>query len=65
MKTNEGGIDRGLRVVAGLALIAAAATGTVGLWGWIGIVPLATGLVGWCPVYTMLGINTCGMKAVK
>ena len=65
MKTNEGSIDRGLRIVAGLALIALAATGTVGLWGWIGIVPLATGLMGWCPLYTVLGINTCGMKAVK
>jgi hypothetical protein len=59
MKTNEGNIDRGLRVVAGLALIALAATGTVGLWGYIGIVPLATGAIGWCPLYTMLGLNTC------
>lgn len=65
MKTNEGSIDRGLRVVAGLALIAAAATGTIGVWGWIGIVPLATGLVGWCPLYSALGINTCGVKAAK
>jgi O-antigen ligase len=63
MKSNEGSIDRGLRVVAGLALIALAATGTVGVWGWIGIVPLATGLMGWCPLYSVLGINTCGVKA--
>ena len=52
-------MDRGLRIAAGLALIGLAATGTVGLWGYIGIVPLATGLMGWCPLYTVLGINTC------
>lgn len=62
MKTNEGTIDRALRVIAGLVLIALAATGTIGVWGWIGIVPLATGLIGWCPAYTLLGINTCPMK---
>ena len=63
MKTNEGTIDRALRVIAGLVLIALAATGTVGVWGWIGIVPIATGLIGWCPAYTLLGINTCPMKS--
>lgn len=63
MKTNEGTIDRALRVIAGLVLIALAATGTVGPWGWIGLVPLATGLIGWCPAYTLLGINTCPMKS--
>jgi hypothetical protein len=62
MKTNEGSIDRIVRIVAGLILIGLAATGTVGVWGWIGIVPLATGLLGWCPAYTLLGINTCPMK---
>lgn len=65
MKTNEGTIDRALRVIAGLVLIALAATGTVGVWGWIGIVPLATGLIGWCPAYTLLGINTCPMKSTQ
>jgi len=63
MKTNEGTIDRALRIIAGLVLIALAATGTVGVWGWIGIVPIATGLIGWCPAYTLLGINTCPMKS--
>lgn len=63
MKSNEGGIDRMLRIVVGLVLIALAATGTVGLWGWIGIVPLATGLIGWCPAYAMLGLNTCPLKS--
>lgn len=62
MKTNEGTIDRALRVIAGLVLIGLAATGTVGVWGWIGIVPLATGALGWCPLYTVLGINTCPLK---
>ncbi len=62
MTKNVGGIDRILRIVAGLALIAAAATGTVGLWGYIGLVPLATGLMGWCPPYAMFGFNTCSVK---
>ena len=62
MKTNEGTMDRAARVVGGIALIALAATGTVGVWGWIGIVPLATGALGWCPLYTLLGFNTCPMK---
>lgn len=63
MKTNEGSIDRGVRVVAGLALLGLTATGNIGMWGWLGAVPLATGLMGWCPLYTMLGINTCPMKS--
>jgi O-antigen ligase len=62
MKANVGGIDRILRIVAGLVLIALAATGTVGVWGWLGVVPLATGAIGWCPPYAILGFNTCAMK---
>jgi Protein of unknown function (DUF2892) len=62
MKTNVGSIDRALRVIGGIALIALAGTGTVGYWGYIGIVPLLTGAFGTCPVYTMLGMNSCGMK---
>jgi hypothetical protein len=62
MKTNSGTLDRTLRIVAGLALIALAATGTVGLWGWIGVVPLLTGAIGNCPLYSVLGINTCGLR---
>ena len=62
MKTNEGALDRAMRVVAGLALTGLAATGTVGLWGYIGVVPLLTGAVGFCPVYTLLGINTCTLR---
>jgi len=63
MKLNVGGIDRALRVVVGLVLVVLAAMGTIGLWGWIGIVPLATGLAGWCPAYTLLGIRTCPAKS--
>ena len=59
MTQNVGGIDRILRIVIGLALIALAATGKVGAWGWIGLLPLATGLMGWCPPYALLGIKTC------
>ncbi|MDD4929909.1 MAG: DUF2892 domain-containing protein [Gallionella sp.] len=62
MKTNEGTIDRALRVIAGLALIALAATGTVGIWGYIGVVPLLTGIIGICPAYAIFGLNTCPMK---
>lgn len=62
MKINMGGIDRSLRVVVGLALIAAAATGTIGWWGWIGLLPLVTGAVGLCPAYVMLGMDTCPAK---
>ena len=62
MKPNVGGIDRILRIVIGLVLIGLAATGTVGWWGWLGVVPLATGALGWCPPYALLGLNTCAMK---
>ena len=63
MKTNEGTIDRALRILAGLVLIALTLTGTIGVWGWIGVVPIITGALGWCPAYTLLGISTCPMKA--
>jgi hypothetical protein len=59
MSTNTGTIDRALRIIVGIALIALAATGTIGLWGYIGVVPVATALLGWCPAYSLLGIKTC------
>ena len=59
MQRNVGGIDRTLRIVVGLGLVAAAATSAVGWWGWLGLVPLATGAIGWCPPYAMFGLNTC------
>lgn len=62
MKKNVGGIDRIARIVVGALLIVLALTGTIGVWGWIGIVPLATGLLNTCPAYKLLGINTCRIK---
>ena len=62
MKANTGTVDRALRVIVGLVLVGLAAAGTIGVWGWIGVVPLATGLIGFCPAYTVLGISTCSMK---
>ena len=59
---NEGKVDRALRVVVGLVLISLVFVGPRTGWGWIGLVPLVTGLVGNCPVYSLLGINTCGLK---
>lgn len=61
MQKNEGTWDRALRILVGIALIALVLTGTIGAWGWIGVVPLATGLLGMCPLYTVLGIRTCPM----
>ena len=62
MARNVGGIDKILRIVAGAGLIGATADGALPAWGYIGIVPLATGLIGWCPLYPLLGMNTCPMK---
>lgn len=59
MKTNEGTIDRALRVTLGIALLALVFVGPHTPWGWIGLLPLATGLVGFCPLYRVLGIATC------
>ncbi len=59
MKANVGGIDRILRIVVGLALIAWAALLGGPVWAWVGLVPLATGVVGFCPLYPLLGLNTC------
>lgn len=64
MSTNEGGADRIIRIVLGIALLAFAfMSASPYAWlGYIGIVPLLTGAIGWCPLYTMLGIRTCPMK---
>lgn len=64
MTKNIGGTERILRVIVGLVLVALAATGQVGLWGWLGLVPMATGVLGWCPPYSLLGINTCKNRQV-
>ena len=62
MKANIGSIDRILRIIVGLGLIGWAAIGGP-VWAWIGILPLATAAIGWCPPYAILGINTCGAKS--
>jgi hypothetical protein len=59
MSQNVGGIDRILRIVVGLALIGATLAGLLPVWGWIGVVPLATAAIGWCPAYLPFGIRTC------
>lgn len=56
---NVGGIDRILRIAVGALLVVLAATGQVGPWGWIGIVPILTGTLRWCPAYLPLGLSTC------
>ena len=63
MKPNLGILDRVLRIGAGVVLIGLTTTGTIGLWGYIGVIPLLTGLVSICPVYSMLGINSCPRDA--
>ncbi len=62
MNANVGGIDRILRIVAGLVLVILAILGIGSPWTWIGVVPLATGLLGWCPAYTLFGLRTCPLK---
>ena len=63
MKANIGTLDRSLRIAAGLILLGLSLSGVIGLWGLIGIVPLATGLFRFCPLYPLLGISTWKTKA--
>lgn len=62
MKANVGGIDRTIRILAGLGLIAATLAGLIGAWGWLGLVPLATGIFRFCPAYFPFGLRTCAAK---
>lgn len=62
MQRNVGTLDRSLRIAVGLVLIAPSLAGVIGLWGWIGLVPLATGIFRFCPAYPLLGISTCKAK---
>jgi len=62
MKVNVGTIDRVVRIIIGLVLIALVFVGPHTPWGWIGIVPLATALIGFCPAYALFGLNTCARK---
>jgi len=59
MKTNEGMTDRAIRIIAGLVLISLVFVGPQTPWGWIGLILVATGLMGWCPIYQVLGLKTC------
>ncbi len=59
MKANVGSIDRALRIIAGVLLVVLAATGVIGVWGWIGIVPILTGTTRFCPAYLPFGFSTC------
>jgi hypothetical protein len=59
MKINEGNIDRALRVIVGIVLLAMVFVGPQTVWGWIGVIPLLTGAIGICPLYSVLGINSC------
>lgn len=61
MKTNVGGIDKILRIVVGIALVVWAILGGP-VWAWIGVLPIITGVMGWCPAYTFIGLNTCPLK---
>jgi hypothetical protein len=62
---NEGNIDRVLRVIIGLAVISLVFAGPKTPWAWVGAIPLVTGLIGRCPLYSLLGINTCGIRTAK
>lgn len=63
LKVNEHPIERVVRVILGVALVGMAAMGTIGAWGYIGVVPILTGAMGTCPLYSVLGFSTCPMKA--
>lgn len=62
MKANVGTIDRTVRIVVGLSLIGLTLGGVIGMWGWIGLLPLATGIFRFCPAYGLLGIKTCKLR---
>lgn len=62
MGMNVGGIDRGLRIVVGVALAGMAVAGIGTPWTWIGVLPLATGAIGWCPAYLPFGLNSCSVR---
>lgn len=65
MKLNEGAVDRVLRVLVGVAVLSLVFIGPRTPWAWLGIVPLLTGAIGFCPLYALLGVNTCGVPKAK
>ncbi len=65
LKLNVGGLDRTIRIALGLTLISLVFVGPHTQWGWLGLLPLGTGVIGWCALYAALGIDTCRQKAPK
>ncbi len=65
MKVNEGTIDRIIRVIVGLGLLSLVVIGPKTLLGLIGLIPLITGLVGFCPLYKIIGLNTCPLNKLE
>ncbi len=65
MKLNEGTVDRILRVLVGIIILSLAFVGPKTPWAYLGIVPLLTGAIGFCPLYAILGVNTCGLPKAK
>lgn len=65
MQSNVGGLDRGLRIVGGTTLLGLALAGVIGPWGLIGIVPLLTGVLRWCPAYKLFGLSTCPLGSKR
>jgi len=63
MKQNVGKIDRLIRFIVGLGILSLIFVGPQTMWGLLGLIPLGTALIGWCPPYTLLGINTCGTRS--
>ena len=65
MKLNEGGLDRVLRIAVGLAVLSLVFVGPKTPWAWLGLIPLLTGVIGFCPLYALLGLNTLGVRKLK
>jgi len=63
MKENVGGMDKWIRILAGALFVGLALTGAIGAWGWLGLVPMVTGIFGYCPAYSLFGMSTCPLKS--
>lgn len=61
MKANIGSIDRVVRIIVGMTLVGLTLNGNIGVWGWIGVVPVVTAFISFCPLYAMLGMSTCSV----
>ncbi len=65
MKSNVGTVDRVVRITVGVGLIAATLSGYIGVWGWLGVIPLVTGVFRFCPAYFPFGLNSCSTKDIR